>query len=75
MSQNTQHSTCDVTPAAEMEAEERELVIEDSVDDLITYADHKLSDNEIEAQRLHLEDIVPDPENCDLCSIQDEQQQ
>lgn len=56
-------STCDITPAAEMEAEERELVIEDSVDDLITYADHPLSDGEIEARRLHLDDITPQAED------------
>lgn len=56
-----QKSTCDVTPAEEMEAEERELVIEDSVDDLVTYADHPLSDAEIEQERLHLEDIEPEP--------------
>lgn len=52
-------STYDVSPAAEMEAEERELVIEDSVDDLRTYAQHELSDAEIEKKRLHLKDIVP----------------
>lgn len=45
-----------------MEAEERELVIDDSVDDLVTYADHPLSDREIENKRLHLEDIKPEPE-------------
>ncbi len=63
MSENTQNSTCDVTPAAEMEAEERELVIENSVDDLVTYSDRPLSDSEIEQERLHLEDIKPKPEH------------
>ncbi|MDO5058558.1 MAG: hypothetical protein Q4D82_01290 [Neisseria sp.] len=52
-------STCDITPAAEMEAEERELIIEDSVDDLRTYADHELTDCEIEEERLHEEDLKP----------------
>lgn len=59
----TNQSTCDLTPAEEMEAEERELVIEDSVDDLRTYADHELSDKEIERKRLHLEDIEPEAES------------
>ncbi|MDO5069158.1 MAG: hypothetical protein Q4D78_03005 [Neisseria zoodegmatis] len=58
-----QDSTFDLTPAEEMEAEERELVIENSVDDLVTYADHPLSDHEIENKRLHLEDIKPEPED------------
>ncbi|WP_274571692.1 hypothetical protein V6667_09160 [Neisseria leonii] len=52
-----------VTPAAGMEAEERELVIENSVDDLVTYADRPLSDREIEAERLHLHDIKPQSED------------
>ncbi|MCP2041550.1 hypothetical protein L1281_002157 [Neisseria sp. HSC-16F19] len=63
MSEELNESTCDVTPAEEMEAEERELVIEDSVDDLLTYADRELSDAEIEKKRLHLEDIKPKPED------------
>lgn len=63
MKPTRQDSTFDLTPAEEMEAEERELVIEDSVDDLVTYADHPLSDREIENKRLHLEDIEPDPED------------
>ena len=54
--------THDLTPAEEMEAEERELIIEDSVDDLLTYAQRSLSDAEIERKRLHLEDIKPEPE-------------
>lgn len=57
------YSTCDLTPAAAMEAEERELVIENSVDDLLTYADHELNDCEIETQRLHLGEITPKPED------------
>lgn len=57
-----QNSTFDVTPAAEMEAEERELVIENSVEELQEYAGEPLSDAEIEAQRLHLNDIKPQPE-------------
>lgn len=56
-------STFDLTPAGEMEAEERELVIEDSVDDLEEYSDKPLTDTEIEAQRLHLKDIKPTPED------------
>ena len=59
MSENKNESTMDVTPAAEMEAEERELVIENSVDELVTYTDGELSDGEIEKQRLHLSDIKP----------------
>lgn len=62
MSQNNE-STFDLTPAAEMEAEERERVIEDSVDDLREYSDKPLSDKEIEAQRLHLDDIKPRSED------------
>ena len=57
-----QNSTFDVTPAAEMEAEERELVIENSVEELQEHAGKPLSDAEIEAQRLHLNDIKPQPE-------------
>ena len=59
MSENKNESTMDVTPAAEMEAEERELVIENSVDELVTYTDGELCDGEIEKQRLHLSDIKP----------------
>lgn len=55
--------TCDVTLAQMMEAEERELVIENSVEDLEAYADKPLSDEEINAKRLHLEDIQPEPED------------
>ncbi|EGZ44562.1 MULTISPECIES: hypothetical protein [Neisseria] len=62
MSQNQNDSTFDVTPAAEMEAEERELVIENSVEELQEHADHPLTDAEIEAKRLHLNDIKPKPE-------------
>lgn len=40
------------TPADEMEAEERELVIEDSVDNVRTYAQQPLSDAEIREQAL-----------------------
>lgn len=57
-----QNSTFDVPPAAEMEAEERELVIENSVEELIEYADEPLTDEEIEQERLHLSDIKPKPE-------------
>lgn len=60
MSQN-QDSTFGITPAAEMEAEERELVIDNSVDDLREYSDKPLNDKEIEAERLHLSDIKPRP--------------
>ncbi|MDO4693006.1 MAG: hypothetical protein Q4A62_00035 [Eikenella sp.] len=62
MTQEHPNHTFDVTPAAEMEAEERELVIDDSVADLMDYADRPLSDAEIEAERLHLSDIKPRPE-------------
>lgn len=58
-----QESTFDVSPAAEMEAEERELVIENSVEELIEYADKPLTDAEIEQERLHLSDIKPQSEN------------
>ncbi|MDO4248318.1 MAG: hypothetical protein Q4C79_05055 [Neisseria sp.] len=51
------------TPADEMEAEEQELVIENSVDDVLTYAQKPLSDAEIEAQALTRPDeIKPKPE-------------
>lgn len=63
MTQEDKNHTCDVTPAAEMEAEERELIIDDSVADLIEYADGPISDAEIEAERLHLSDIKPKPED------------
>lgn len=56
-------STFDVAPAAEMEAEERELVIKNSVDDLETYSELSLTDKEIEQERLHLKDIKPKPED------------
>lgn len=56
-------STCDITPAEEMEAEERELIIEDSVDSLIRYSEQPLSDATIEAERLHIEDILPEPQD------------
>lgn len=55
-----QNSTFDLSPAAEMEAEERELVIEDSVDSAIRYAEKPLSDAQIEARSLSEEEIVPD---------------
>lgn len=58
-----QDNTFDVTPAQEMEAEERELVITDSVKDLQEYAPEPLSDEEIEAARLHLQDIKPQAED------------
>lgn len=61
MSDNNE-STHDLTPAERMEAQEREQVIEDSVDDLQTFAGRPLSDAEIEAQRLHLRDIKPKPD-------------
>lgn len=63
MSTNTptnQDSTFDVSSAAEMEALERELVIEDSVDSVVRYAEEPLSDEEIEARKLDEEEIVPD---------------
>ena len=55
-----QDSTFDLTPAAEMEAEERELVIENSVDNTIRDAESPLSDTEIERRSLSEEDIIPD---------------
>lgn len=55
-----QDSTFDISSAAEMEALERELVIEDSVDSVVRYADEPLSDREIDARRLDEEEIVPD---------------
>lgn len=55
-------STYDVTSAAVMEAEERELVIDDSVNDLMTYSEKELTDAQIEKKRLHLKDILPKPD-------------
>lgn len=57
----TPNSTYDLTPAEEMEAQEREQVIDDSVDTLIRYREDTPSDQTIERERLHLDDIVPDP--------------
>lgn len=57
-----QDSTFDLTPAAEMEAEERELVIEESVDSAIRYAEKPLSDDEVMARSLSEEEIKPEPE-------------
>ena len=52
------------TSADEMEAEERELVIENSVDDVLTYAQQPLSDEEIRARALTREaDIRPQAED------------
>ena len=67
---NTRHlSTCHApTSADEMEAEERELVIENSVDDVLTYAQQPLSDAEIRARALTREaDIRPQAEDGTSC--------
>ena len=56
------------TTADEMEAEERELVIEDSVDDAITYAQKPLSDEEIRRKALtRLDQIDPNPKDGNHC--------
>ena len=56
------------TSADEMEAEERELVIENSVDDVLTYAQQPLSDEEIRARALTREaDIRPQAEDGTSC--------
>ncbi len=56
------------TPADEMEAEERELVIEDSVDNVRTYAQQPLSDAEIREQALtDPEQIHPHPKDGSRC--------
>ena len=56
------------THADEMEAEERERVIEDSVDDVRTYADKPLSDEEIRAQAVtQPEQIHPNPKDGSHC--------
>ena len=56
------------TSADEMEAEERELVIENSVDDVLTYAQQPLSDAEIRARALTREaDIRPQAEDGTAC--------
>ena len=56
------------TPAAEMEAEERELVIEDSVDEVITYAQKPLSDEEIRREALtRLDQLDPYPTDGNHC--------
>ena len=56
------------TSADEMEAEERELVIENSVDDVVTYAQQPLSDEEIRARALTREaDIRPQAEDGTSC--------
>ncbi len=56
------------TTADEMEAEERELVIEDSVDDVRTYAQKPLSDEEIRQQALtRLDQIDPNPKDGNHC--------
>ena len=56
------------TSADEMEAEERELVIENSVDDALTYAQKPLSDAEIRARAITREsEIRPNPEDISAC--------
>ena len=56
------------TSADDMEAEERELVIENSVDDVLTYAQQPLSDEEIRARALTREaDIRPQAEDGTAC--------
>lgn len=53
----------DVTPAEEMESEERDLVVENSVDDTLTYAEKPLSDTEIRRRSLDEEEIKPEAED------------
>ncbi len=50
------------TTADEMEAQERDLVIRDSVCDVLEYAQKPLSDAQIRAKSLSEEDIEPRPE-------------
>ena len=67
---NTRHLSTSHAPtsADEMEAEERELVIENSVDDVLTYAQQPLSDEEIRARALTREaDIRPQAEDGTAC--------
>lgn len=59
----TQKSTFDLNPAEKMEAQERGQVIDDSVDSVIRYQEGIPSDRAVERERLHLEDIVPDPQS------------
>lgn len=52
------------TPAAEMESEERDLVIENSVDDVRSFARHSLNDQEIRQRALTKEtQITPKPQD------------
>ena len=53
----------DVTPAEDMESEERDLVVENSVDDTLTYAEKPLSDAEIRRRSLDEEEIKPEAED------------
>ncbi|UOO82488.1 hypothetical protein LVJ83_03195 [Uruburuella testudinis] len=56
------------TSADEMEAEERELVIEGSVDDTLTYAQKPLSDEEVREKSLtRLDQIDPYPKDGKQC--------
>ena len=56
------------TSADEMEAEERELVIEGSVDDVLTYAQRPLSDEEVRDKALtELKQIDPNPKDGNHC--------
>lgn len=54
----------EATPAAEMEAEERDLVIENSVDDVRTFAESPVSDQTIRQQALTKEaQILPNQQD------------
>ena len=57
---NTDHITQDVdTPASEMEAQEREAIIDDSVAEMMSQQQQRLSDAEIEALALSEDKIKP----------------
>lgn len=54
----------EATPAAEMDSEERDLVIDNSVAAVCTFAEHPLTDQQIRQQALTKEtQILPDPED------------
>ena len=60
---NTAHITQDVdTPASEMEAQEREAIIDESMAEVMSHDDQGLTDQEIERLALTEEQIKPQPQ-------------
>ena len=60
---NTAHITQDVdTPASEMEAQERETIIDESVAEVMSHDDQGLTDQEIQRLALTEEQIKPQPQ-------------